>query len=100
MKRLARKPFVLLGINSDKDRKAIKAVTEKERLTWRSWWDGGGIEGPIATQWQISNWPTIYVLDTNGVVRYTESHGGTPSGTALDKIVDTLLKELKTQSKK
>ncbi|MCH7687348.1 MAG: hypothetical protein IH899_11815, partial [Planctomycetes bacterium] len=51
-------------------------------------------------QWQISNWPTIYVLDTNGVVRYIESHGGTPSGAALDKIVDSLLKELKTNSEK
>ena len=100
MKRLAGKPFVLLGINSDKNRKAIKAVTEKERITWRSWWDGGGIEGPIATKWQISNWPTLYVLDAKGVVRYIESHGGTPNGAALDKIVDSLLKERKANSKK
>ena len=100
MKRLAGKPFVLLGINSDKDRKAIKTVTEQERITWRSWWDGGGIEGPIATKWQISNWPTLYVLDAHGVVRYIESHGGTPDGAALDKIVDSLLKELKANSKK
>ena len=100
MKRLAGKPFVLLGINSDKDRKAIKAVTVKERITWRSWWDGGGIEGPIATKWQISNWPTLYVLDANGVVRYIESHGGTPNGAALDKIVDSLLKEFNANSEK
>ena len=100
MKRLAGKPFVLLGMNSDKDRKAIKAVTIKEKITWRSWWDGGGIEGPIATQWQISNWPTLYVLDANGVVRYIESHGGTPDGEALDKIVDSLLKEQKAKSEK
>ena len=100
MKRLAGEPFVLLGINSDKDRKAIKTVTEKERIIWRSWWDGGGIEGPIATKWQISNWPTLYVLDANGVVRYIESHGGTPDGAALDKIVDSLLKERKANSKK
>jgi hypothetical protein len=100
VKRLAGKPFVLLGINSDKDRKAIKAVTVKERITWRSWWDGGGIEGPIATKWQISNWPTLYVLDANGVVRYIESHGGTPNGAALDKIVDSLLKEFNANSEK
>ena len=97
---MAGKPFVLLGINSDKDRKAIKAVTIKEKITWRSWWDGGGIEGPIATQWQISNWPTLYVLDANGVVRYIESHGGTPDGEALDKIVNALLKERKANSEK
>ena len=100
MKRLAGKPFVLLGINSDKDRKAIKTVIEKEGITWRSWWDGGGIEGPIATKWQISNWPTLYVLDANGVVRYIESHGGTPNGEAVDKIVDSLLKEPKANSEK
>ena len=47
MKRLADKPFVLLGVNSDKDRSALKKTIAEERITWRSWWDEGRIDGPI-----------------------------------------------------
>ena len=68
MKRLGNKPFVLLGINSDKDREELKNVLKSERITWRSWFDGGGTHGPIATQWNVQAWPTIYVLDANGEV--------------------------------
>ena len=50
MKRLAGKPFALLGINSDEDREELKTVLKEENLNWRNWWDGGGREGPIATR--------------------------------------------------
>ena len=90
VKRLADKPFVLLGINSDKDKDELKKAMEKENITWRSWWDGGSTEGPIATRWNVNGWPTIYVLDDRGVIRYKNIHG-----TELDKAVDALLKETK-----
>jgi thiol-disulfide isomerase/thioredoxin len=38
--RLADRPFVLLGINSDEDRGRARQVMDRERMTWRSWWDG------------------------------------------------------------
>ncbi len=41
VKRLADEPFALLGINSDSDRQELKKVLAKEKITWRSWWDGG-----------------------------------------------------------
>ena len=40
VKRLAGKPFALLGINSDSDKDDLKKVMEKEQITWRSWWNG------------------------------------------------------------
>lgn len=89
VERLAGEPFALLGVNSDRDREKLKEVLEEEKITWRSWWDGGSTSGPIATKWNVSGWPTIYVLDANGVIRYKGVRGS-----AMDKAVDTLLEEL------
>ena len=89
VKRLAGKPFALLGVHSDKDREVLKDVRAKEEITWRSWWDGGNTSGPIANQYNVISWPTIYVLDTKGVIRYKGVRG-----TAMDKAVDTLLVEI------
>ena len=64
VKRLAGKPFALLGINSDKDKEALKKAMEKEMITWRSWWNGPkGTGGPISKAWNVRGWPTIYILD-------------------------------------
>lgn len=70
MKRLADKPFVLLGVNSDEDREALKRTLLEEQITWRSWWDEGNIDGPIHTTWQIQERPAIHILDDKGVIRY------------------------------
>ena len=70
VKKLADKPFVLLGINSDDERENVKKVINKEQMTWRSWWDGGSTDGPIQTAYNVSHWPTIYVLDHEGKIRH------------------------------
>ena len=89
VQRLEARPFALLGINSDGNRKALQAVLQKEHITWRSWWDSS-TQGPIATRWSVNSWPTIYVLDARGVIRYKNINGD-----ELDKAVGTLLKEMK-----
>lgn len=70
MKQMKDRPFVLLGINSDSDRDKLKQVIAKEEITWRSWWDGGSTDGPIASRWNVMSWPTIYLIDHNGTIRY------------------------------
>jgi hypothetical protein len=96
VKRLADKPFALLGINSDADRAKLKEAMRTENITWRSWWDGGNPEGPtdgpIANAWNIGSWPTIYVLDHKGVIRFKDVRGE-----AMDKAVDQLLKEMEAE---
>ena len=64
--------FVLLGVNSDGDLQVAKDAKVQEELDYRSWCDGHGeksTDGPIATEWNVTGWPTTYVLDENGVVR-------------------------------
>jgi hypothetical protein len=61
-------PFALIGMNSDPNDVLRKAMVS-EKITWRSFWDGGSTGGPIATRWNVHSWPTIYVLDAKGVIR-------------------------------
>lgn len=88
VQRLADQPFALLGINSDSDRQKLKEVMAKENITWRSWWDGGTTHGPIATEWNVTGWPTLYVLDKKGVIRFKNLRDQ-----ALSDAVDKLLAE-------
>src|ERR1051325_8015264 len=88
VKRMAGKPFALIGVNSDEKSK-LRQVLKKESMTWRSWWAGGGTSGPIASKGNGHGWPTIYVLDSKGVMRCKG-----PREEALDKAVDQLLSEM------
>jgi hypothetical protein len=89
VQRLEGKPFALIGVNSDKDRDQLKQVLIDERITWRSFWNGGSTGGPISRQWKVSSWPSIWVIDAKGVIRYRDVRGA-----AMDKAVDALLAEM------
>jgi hypothetical protein len=90
VERLKDKPFALLGINSDTDKEKLKKRMAKEKITWRSFWNGPkGTDGPISRAWNVRGWPTIYVLDHRGVIRFKGVRDK-----AMDKAVDQLLEEL------
>jgi AhpC/TSA family len=92
VQRLAGKPFALIGVNSDDDRNALKAALVEEQITWRSFWNGGGTDGPISRAWGVESWPTIYVIDHEGVIRFKNL-----SGEALDQVVDALLRVMEAK---
>ncbi len=70
VKQLADKPFALIGVNSDRDLEKLQPALAEENITWRSFWNGpGGTDGPIANAWNVSSWPTIYILDKDGIIR-------------------------------
>ena len=90
VKKLADKPFALIGVNSDRNKKNIKKATENKKIGWRNFWDGKrGIEGPISTRWNISGWPTVYILDEKGVIRFKDKRGAD-----MDAAVTELLAEM------
>jgi hypothetical protein len=97
VKRLEGKPFVLLGVNSDTDRAALKKVLDKEKITWRSFWNGGSTQGPISTRWDIEGWPTLYLIDAKGVIRHM--HLGSPGDKTLDEELDKLIAEVEKVAK-
>lgn len=90
VERLKDKPFAIVGVNADDDKKRLKERMQKEKITWRSFWDGGP-EGPISRKWNVMGFPTIYVLDAKGVIRARDVR----EEKELDKVIDDLLKEVK-----
>lgn len=76
VKKLSEKPFAIIGVNSDADLEKIRGIVKEKNITWRSFWNGpDGTGGPISTKWNVSGWPTIYVLDGEGKIRYKNVRG-------------------------
>jgi peroxiredoxin len=98
VKAMGDKPFVLLGINSDRSKDVLKKVIADEKMTWRSWWDGGNTQGPIATKWNVHGWPTLYVVDHKGVIRHKWE--GSPGEKKLDAALNKLVKAAEEDTKK
>lgn len=85
VERLQNEPFALLGINSDGTAEQLRKILAEQGITWRQAVDGD-TSGPWATKWNVHGWPTIYVLDANGVIRYRDVRDEEMS-TAVDKLL-------------
>ncbi len=66
VKSMTGKPFTILGVNADGS-DTLKQIVEEKRVTWPCWADGKG--GPIAQEWQVESYPTMFVLDHAGIIR-------------------------------
>jgi thiol-disulfide isomerase/thioredoxin len=85
------RPFAMLGVNTDGSREEFQEVMVKQKLTWRAWWDGPG-GGPIAEEWKVDAFPTLYLIDHKGMIR--QRWVGLPSSTsALDRAIEKLVRE-------
>src|SRR5262249_27751960 len=97
VKRLADKPFALVGVNSDNDMKELKPVLEKEQITWRSFQNQKGKNGVISDNWGVQGWPTLYVIDHKGIIRHKWL--GSPGNEKMDEAIDKLVKEAEGEKK-
>lgn len=79
------KPFVLLGIHADDHTEKAIAVAEERQMNWPSFQDA--LEGPISKTYNINSWPTIYVLDRKGVIRYRGLYHRSDIAAAVDKLL-------------
>ena len=65
-------------MNSDDKLETVREFKEEERLHYRVWWDGHGdvaADGPMASVWDVDEWPQVYILDGQGLIRYTLKRG-------------------------
>ena len=86
--RLKDKAFVLLSVNTDQEKATLQKAIAAGEITWRCWRDGG-TTGPITTKWLVKEFPTTYVLDHKGVIRFKDL-----KDQPLDDAVDRLLEEI------
>jgi hypothetical protein len=90
VKRLENQPFALIGINTDKP-SAFREQAKTQGVTWRNSLQGS-TSGELCQSWGVRRFPTLYVLDGKGVVRYVDVYYD-----ALEKAVERLLAEQKSQ---
>jgi peroxiredoxin len=85
LERYARRPFAVVGVNTDETPEPLKRSIKAGRVMWRCWYDGG-TQGPIATRWGVSGYPAVYVIDRAGVIRSKDVQAG-----ALEEAVEGLM---------
>ena len=89
-RKLADKPFVLIGANSDRNLETARGAVSSENLSWRHFWIGPkGTNGPIANQWNVEGWPSVYLIDAQGVIRHKEVLGD-----EIDRGLEQLMAEM------
>jgi hypothetical protein len=86
VKKLANRPFVLLGVNGDGDNPELRKLNEKAQITWRSFKNERPGRGPIMTEWAITGLPTLFLIDHQGVIR--ERWVGAPEDKALEEAIE------------
>jgi peroxiredoxin len=85
------RPFAILGVSADPTPEVLRAFEQQEGITWRTLWDGSN--GPVASLWEVEAYPTLVIVDREGLVRYR--HVGLPPEGEVEARVAELLKEKK-----
>lgn len=67
----ADRSVAFVGVNSDPDREDARRQAAADGLTWPSFWNDGRFGG-LATDWGVRSWPTTFVLDRDGVLRFSK----------------------------
>jgi len=92
VKKYEGRPFALLGVNTDSDVQTLRDAEKKGDVTWRSWWDGSG--GPITRAWGVDGFPTVFLIDAQGVVQYAAAP---PDEKELDRRIEDLVRAAENQ---
>jgi thiol-disulfide isomerase/thioredoxin len=85
--KLKDKPFNLISLSVDDKKETLTKFLDTEAMPWTHWWNGGA-KGGAAEAYKVKFFPTIYVLDTKGVIRHKHLRGDD-----LEKAVEKLLAE-------
>ena len=68
-------PLAILSVETGGSPATTQQMKTDARLDYRSWWDEApdeDVSGPIASAWNVRGFPTIYVLDSRGVIRFVD----------------------------
>ncbi|HUE14567.1 MAG TPA: thioredoxin-like domain-containing protein [Planctomycetaceae bacterium] len=87
--RLRNKPFELIGVNGDIEPERLKQGIQKYNITWRSFQNKAGKAQAISKKWNIGGWPTLYLIDQQGVIRNRWTDTVPPE--ELNRAVDALI---------
>ncbi len=82
------KSFALFGVNCGDTREEAKKTATAKGMGWPSWYSGEETRGDIAIEYDVQHWPTVFVIDAKGVIRFIDVRDK-----ELEEAVDSLLVE-------
>lgn len=88
VERFKDEPFELVSVSCDAERETLQTFLQTTEMPWRHWWVGTDSE--LQESLNIRSFPTILVLDPEGVIRFKNI-----KGEELDQAIESLLKEQK-----
>ncbi len=88
VERLKDKPFTLISISVDDAKETLTGFLSEEEMPWTHWWVG--MDRAFLDKLDVEHFPTIFVLDAQGVIRARELRGE-----ELEDKVNALLDEIK-----
>lgn len=83
------KPFVLVSVSADDKKETLEKFLEKEKMPWVHWWNDGQ-QSEVLKKYRVRAFPTLYLIDHNGVVRHKWI--GNPGNSKIDAAVEELVK--------
>src|SRR5579862_2541001 len=87
VKKLEGRPFALIGVAQQGGIfRNLKEFMVLEKMNWRSFVDDG-----ISDQWMVRGTPTLYIIDTTGMIRHRWF--GNPGPKVIDGALEKLIKE-------
>jgi hypothetical protein len=57
VQRLKGKPFALVSVSVDADKKTVTDFLAKQKMPWTHWWNGP--EGGLIEAWDVGGFPTV-----------------------------------------
>ncbi len=87
VERLKDKPFTLISVSGDDKLETLRTFLEKEKMPWTHWF---AERKGILKDWNIRYFPTIYILDHTGKIRFKDLRGE-----KMEEAVNQLLAEMK-----
>jgi thiol-disulfide isomerase/thioredoxin len=86
------RPFALVGVNGDELDETVRKRIADKKITWRSFKnEQKGGQPPLSDVWDIEGWPTIYVIDSKGIIQHVWS--GSPGEKVMDEAIEKLVKQ-------
>ena len=73
VKALKGRPFAIVGVNSDGEKK-LKTLVKDGTVLWRNFTDKQSY-GKISGTWGVRSWPTLYLIDHKGVIKHKGLRG-------------------------
>lgn len=67
MKKYEGKPFTIISISADETPDEVVEFMKETPMPWVHWFNGA--EGGVVGEWKIPGFPTLFVIDSKGIIR-------------------------------